>query len=273
MIVLHPSTAATIDAYGQQIPHGLIIAGPVGVGLSGAAETIVTQLRAVRLLVQPMKNDVVDTEKGVITVESVRNLYEITKTRPHKTRVVVIDFAERMGVPAQNAFLKLLEEPPANTHFFLLTHAPEELLPTIRSRSQRLDVQSVSLQQSESLLDSMKVFDATKRTQLLFIAAGLPAALTRLVQDDGVFAARAQLVRDARMLVQGRRYEVLQVAQRYKEDRIAALTVIEDAMKLLRRSVSQGGDQSIHKIERLLEVYERIRANGNIRLQLAASVV
>ena len=40
---------------------------------------------------------------------------------------------------AANALLKMLEEPPANTLFFLVSHAPGRLLPTIRSRCRRLD--------------------------------------------------------------------------------------------------------------------------------------
>lgn len=273
MIVINPAVQATIDAYGSRIPHGLIVAGPTGVGLSGVAAEITRALKAVQLTVQPMKNETVDLDKGVITVDSIRNLYEITKTSPKATRVVVIDYAERMGATAQNAFLKLLEEPPQNTHFLLLTHAPDQLLPTIHSRAQLLEVQPISLQQSEAFLDSMKIFDATKRTQLLFIAAGLPALLSQLASDEAAFTARAQLVRDARTLVQGSRYQVMQLAQKYKDDRVAALAIVEDAMKLLRRSVAQGGDAPVQKIKTLLEVYERIRANGNIRLQLAASVV
>ena len=48
--------------------------------------------------------------------------------------------ADRMEAPSANAFLKLLEEPPAKTMFLLLTDAPDMILPTIVSRSQRVDL-------------------------------------------------------------------------------------------------------------------------------------
>ena len=55
-------------------------------------------------------------------------------------KVGVIAGADRMEAPSANAFLKLLEEPPAKTMFLLLTDAPDMILPTIVSRSQRVDL-------------------------------------------------------------------------------------------------------------------------------------
>jgi DNA polymerase-3 subunit delta' len=52
------------------------------------------------------------------------------------SRVFVIDPAERMSRGASNALLKSLEEPPARTHFILITTNAQDLLPTIRSRCQ-----------------------------------------------------------------------------------------------------------------------------------------
>jgi hypothetical protein len=49
-------------------------------------------------------------------------------------RVFVLDGADRMTVPAANALLKLLEEPPATTRFLLIAELPHLVLPTIRSR-------------------------------------------------------------------------------------------------------------------------------------------
>lgn len=48
--------------------------------------------------------------------------------------------ADRLNEASANAFLKTLEEPPPKTVFLLLTEAPEQLLPTIVSRCQRIDL-------------------------------------------------------------------------------------------------------------------------------------
>jgi DNA polymerase-3 subunit delta' len=243
--------------------------------LSAAADRVVRQLKGVATTVLPTKNEAVDLEKGVIAVESIRRIQEQTRTVSKAPRFVIIDYVERMGHGAQNAFLKLLEEPPRNTYFLLLTHTPETLLPTIHSRAPQLEIRPITQQQSEALLDSLKVFDATKRTQLLFIAGGFPAELHRLVQDSKAFEKRAQIVRDARLLMQGKKYNGIVLAQKYKDDRASSLILASDALKLLRRSAAQQTN-AVHilaKIDHLIQVYERIKANGNVRLQLAASVV
>ena len=54
-------------------------------------------------------------------------------------RAIVFDTADDLEGAGANALLKMLEEPPANTVFFLVSHAPGRLLPTIRSRCRRLD--------------------------------------------------------------------------------------------------------------------------------------
>lgn len=60
--------------------------------------------------------------------------------RPHEApaRLFIVDHADELGVQAQNAFLKTLEEPRAGVHIVLVSAAPTNLLSTIRSRTQRL---------------------------------------------------------------------------------------------------------------------------------------
>lgn len=54
-------------------------------------------------------------------------------------KIAIIDEAERMNDHSQNRLLKILEEPPEATHFLLVTNMPHLILPTIRSRSARMD--------------------------------------------------------------------------------------------------------------------------------------
>ena len=67
-------------------------------------------------------------------------------------RAIVIDFADDLEASAADALLKMLEEPPANTLFFLVSHAPGRLLPTIRSRCRRLDFGKIGGDAMTSLL-------------------------------------------------------------------------------------------------------------------------
>jgi len=270
-VYIHERTKQQLDSYSRDVPQSLVFTGPEGVGLSASVKYLADLINAKPIFVLPEKDEKVDIEKGVITVDVIRRLYSMTKTIETGTRLIVIDYAERIGSQAQNAFLKLLEEPGVNTHFILLTHTVSKLLPTIRSRVQFVAVKPITIDQSESLLEELKVTDATKKAQLLFIAGGLPAQLTVLAGDDKLFEARAQIVRDARTYLQGTMYDRLQIASQYKDSRQDALILLVDAMKLLQGSLKSGqSPEQVKKITVLLKAHERIEANGNVRLQLGS---
>lgn len=271
---IHPHTQQHIDGLIRDFPQSVVFSGPKGIGLSAIVSYVSQELKTHPIYILPEKDEKVDLEKGVITVDVIRRLYALTKTIETGTRLVVIDYAERMGNQAQNAFLKLLEEPGINTHFILLTHTLSKLLPTVRSRVQIVEIHPITLGQSEKLLDALQVTDSTKRTQLLFIATGLPAQLTLLANDDALFSARAQVIRDARTYLQGGMYDRLKISLAYKDDREGSLVLLLDAMKLLQASLKSGtSPEQVKQIALLLKAHERIEANGNVRLQLASAMV
>lgn len=147
-----------------KIHHGWILAGPRGIGKSAfalrAAAMLVDPenayasmiargshpdiLSVKRLPKEPLKEDeVIDdaTEfKRSITVDQIRGLQQSLTTRPglSNRRAIIIDAADDLERGGANALLKSLEEPPVGTFFFLISHASDRLLPTIRSRCQIL---------------------------------------------------------------------------------------------------------------------------------------
>lgn len=74
--------------------------------------------------------------RGVIQVAAVRAMVADAQIMPNEAarKVYLIHDADTMNLPAQNALLKLLEEPPAGAAFVLCTGNPALLLPTVRSR-------------------------------------------------------------------------------------------------------------------------------------------
>ncbi len=271
---MHSISQASLNTLMKDTPHALLLTGKSGVGLFTVAKHYADTLSGVTVTVLPEKDEKIDLEKGTITIQSIRRLYDLTKTIEPNGRTIIIDYAERMGIPAQNAFLKLLEEPTEGTHFILLSHTPENLLPTITSRSQRVEVRPISKEQSEELIDELGVSDVTKRSQLLFIAQGLPAELTRLVNDDSYFETRVELVRDARNYLTGSPYIRLQLAKKYKDSRPRALVLLEDAMKQMEQTIAKGNhDSDIKVIARLEVLHKRLSEQGNVRLQLSSGVL
>ncbi|MEP7204947.1 MAG: AAA family ATPase [Candidatus Saccharibacteria bacterium] len=272
--LIHPSSDITLTRLMRDLPQSLLLAGPIGVGLGTIAQYIARSIGASTITVLPEKDDKVNLDKGVISVDSIRRLYLQTRTIVRGQRLIIIDYAERMGHQAQNAFLKLLEEPGEGSYFILVTHSPSRLLPTITSRTQLIELRPITSTQTETFLDSLAVSDVTKRRQLLFMAAGLPAELSRLVSDDAYFESRAEIVRDARDILQASTYRKLLVAHKYKDDRAGALTLLTDAGSILRRSIIAKPQESlVLQIDALLFAHAQIRANGNIRLCLARLMV
>lgn len=92
-----------------------------------------------------------------------------------KVRVILVDEATALGGPSANALLKTLEEPPPRTVFVLCTSAPDKLLPTIRSRCQRVNFAALSPDLRAAVNDGGDAESDTAAT-LTALAAQLEAA-------------------------------------------------------------------------------------------------
>ncbi len=81
-----------------------------------------------------------EPDKRELTVDQVRALRQEAWVRPNeaKRRVFLLPEADRLNRSAQNALLKVLEEPPAHAAFLLLGESPAPFLPTVRSRCRLL---------------------------------------------------------------------------------------------------------------------------------------
>ncbi len=77
------------------------------------------------------------TDRVYIPIAAIRAIYDTVYLVPNdlSLKAYIIDGGELMQPSAQNALLKLLEEPPTNAVFFIITNDPSSLLPTILSRS------------------------------------------------------------------------------------------------------------------------------------------
>lgn len=102
-------------------------------------------------------------------------------------RVVVVDGVETMNLQAQNAILKVLEEPPARAILLLVSSAPARLLPTIRSRCRRLDLFPLGEAEMKALLTRLLPdTPATDRAKLAEMAEGSPGRAMQLAEGDGL---------------------------------------------------------------------------------------
>jgi DNA polymerase-3 subunit delta' len=105
------------------------------------------------------------SDRKTISVDLVRKIKESVYLKPTELscKVYIIEQVDTMTVQAQNALLKLLEEPPAQVYFLLLCQNASLLLPTVRSRAQLLRTERFSEEHLKELL-----LQKEKKAQTLF---------------------------------------------------------------------------------------------------------
>jgi len=141
----------------DRLAHAVLITGPEGVGKQRLARALMAlmacegegaepcgQCAGCRQQAAGSHPDLrvleIPPGKKEIRVEAVRELRSFVQLSPLTARrkVAIINDAHALNVNAQNALLKTLEEPPPRSLLILITHAPGALLPTVRSRCQRI---------------------------------------------------------------------------------------------------------------------------------------
>jgi DNA polymerase III subunit delta' len=116
------------------------------------------------------------SDTGAIKIEAVRPPIAATAYRPFegRTRVVVIDEADRLTDDAANALLKSLEEPPPASVFVLVSARPEMLLATIRSRCSRLRFGRLASGDVARVLTDRRLVDPGEVHAVAAVADGSP---------------------------------------------------------------------------------------------------
>ena len=218
---------------GGRVAHAYVFEGPAGVGKRSAALGLAMALdcpvapglgcgacEVCRRIEAGLHPDVPSFGPsgpgGQIVIDDIRAILALTRTRPHeaRARVIIVNDADAMNPSSANGLLKTLEEPLPGNHLVLCTGAPERLLPTVRSRAQRIRFRALS-----------------------------PAALSAIARARGLPEARAEI---AVALADGSAARMLEAAGAPKssgddEAVEGESTGLGQALGELRRAVSTPG--------------------------------
>ena len=182
--------------------------------------------------------DIVNLELGsderVIKIDRLREVLRIVPFPPieAKVRFVIIDPIDALTVPAANALLKTLEEPPSTTQFILLSQRPDALLPTIRSRCQ---VMNLSRLLDDDVKEGLRVqgVDAQDAARIAPIADGSLGDALKLL-DDPIMARRDAWLRRLLDLPVGRITNAMEMAAELADEK-GSLSTFFDLIRRLYR--------------------------------------
>jgi DNA polymerase-3 subunit delta' len=127
-------------------------------------------------------------------------------------RVAIVEQAHRLNDDAQNALLKLLEEPPAGVTIVLCADDEECLLPTVRSRCVRVRLGAVAVREIERWLGELGLADAPRAARLARLAGGRPGLALAYARSADAERLRGEIARGLLdMLGEGRQARLVAV--------------------------------------------------------------
>jgi DNA polymerase-3 subunit delta' len=127
-----------------------------------------------------------DASGDSIGIDAAREVKAFLWQRPNTSarRTLIIDNAELLTTEAQNALLKITEEPPASSLLILITSDIESILPTIVSRLPKIYFGAVATETIEKWLVSEEHFTKSKARTLALRALGKPGTAWRMLHDE-----------------------------------------------------------------------------------------
>ncbi|MBR3323811.1 hypothetical protein IKG16_02925 [Candidatus Saccharibacteria bacterium] len=178
-----------------------------------------------------------------ITIDSVRAIIEKSQVKQTKPYYIYVYHAELMNENAENAFLKLLEEPAKNYHYVLFTDSLSALLPTIISRG------DLYIKRIKNPLNApVKCDDSIKK-----------------------YAKRIISAKDRELV--GIITEMLNQKEFKKNARALSMKVCETAIEILYKSYfATDNPIFLKKLPKFITAYENLKQNGHIKLHLIADL-
>lgn len=256
-LLINETTKTELASFLRRPSHALLLAGPDGSGRLTLAKSLAAEL----LGINASKLDssagfrlVESDEKNNISVDAVRELKQFTKLKSAQTsgasasRVIVVSEANKMLAPAQNSFLKLLEEPPAGV-IIILTAPIASLKPTIISRVQQISVRPVSLAAASEYFSA----SSDSLAQIFRISGGRLGLISQLLESSDEHPLKLA-VNDARAILTADRYQRLCLVDQLAKDKNRTLAAIAMLGQMASAALEKASDNaSLARWQRVLK--------------------
>ncbi len=235
------------------IGHAYMFFGPEGVGKFLLAKEFSKEIGA------SLDVSIIEPENGLIKVDVIRALSENIMLKPtiSERRAFIINNADTMNESAQNALLKILEEPPAYATIILVTSNKEKILVTIKSRCTIFNFKKLTDEELQRVFPEEKI---TK--EMLDFSNGSAGKYLNLKNSNYAesIALLEGIIDGNDLLEQNRAIVSLKKNKTIKEDidDILDLLIIKIGNNLLKDS-----QKKIKQIELIEEVRSNIKRNIN----------
>ncbi|MFZ7102173.1 MAG: DNA polymerase III subunit delta' [Peptococcaceae bacterium] len=199
---------------GNHISHAYLFAGPEGVGKKAAALAFAQALNCVNSADSPGRGcqtciscrkvlnsnhpdiEVIKPDGQSIKIDQVRNLKNKVyyKCYESKYKVIIFDDAHLLTIEGANSLLKVLEEPPENTIFVLVTAEPQQLPDTILSRCQQVQFKPLASQNIVDILRIKYPADTDRLKLVAGLAGGSLVKAAGLLEEGELLEIRSETV-------------------------------------------------------------------------------
>lgn len=248
-LLLHPITAAEVKRIIQHPPHAVGILGVAGAGKSALAAHLAQELLELDDIADHPAVRFISGSEGIEAVRTIKAFLSLkVPGRAAVRRIVIIEGADSLGVDAQNALLKTLEEPPADTVVILTATQRSHLLPTIISRIHAVRVLPLSKDQCHAVSEHNKE-DLNKAYSLSGGNAGLFLGLLEESEQHELLAG----VNLAKQFLGQSIYERLCSIDNLSKDKENLFLLIEGLEVCLHAALKVGKQQSLKKLHKKLD--------------------